>query len=176
VAGVWSRRCVSRIAQAVWPIRKDLVVMSQWTTLPGTGSVHRLLLPCLLLWQPSQSMEEDGGRCPCFVWQLSQLSVAGENGDRDSNRTWLTWAWLDCGILHTLLAHATMPHGLNCPQAFVPLGSGTHQAEQASLHLTVVHWLSWIQGLTLSKRFHSLIIPDTQARNKVKWNPSHLLI
>jgi hypothetical protein len=29
-----------------------------------------------LLWQPSQSMEEAGGRCPCFVCRLSQLSVA----------------------------------------------------------------------------------------------------
>jgi hypothetical protein len=45
-------------------------------TSPRTGSVHRMLLPGLLLWQPSQSMEEAGGRCSCFVWQLSQLSVA----------------------------------------------------------------------------------------------------
>jgi hypothetical protein len=45
-------------------------------TSPGTGSVHRQLLPGLLLWQPSQSMEEAGGRCPCFVWKHSQLTVA----------------------------------------------------------------------------------------------------
>jgi hypothetical protein len=45
-------------------------------TSPGNGSVHSQLLPGLLLWQPSQSMEEAGERCPCFVWQLSQLSVA----------------------------------------------------------------------------------------------------
>jgi hypothetical protein len=44
-------------------------------TSPGTVSVHRQLLPGLLLWQPSQSMKEAGGKCPCFVWQLSQLSV-----------------------------------------------------------------------------------------------------
>jgi hypothetical protein len=44
-----------------------------WPTPPGTGSVHRQLLPGLLLWQPSQLMEEARGRCPCFVWQLSQL-------------------------------------------------------------------------------------------------------
>jgi hypothetical protein len=46
-----------------------------WPTSPGTGNDHRQLLPGLLLWQPSQSMEEAGGRCPCFVWQLSQLTV-----------------------------------------------------------------------------------------------------
>jgi hypothetical protein len=44
-------------------------------TSPGSGSVHRQLLPGLL-WQSSQSVEEAGGRCPCFVWYLSQLSVA----------------------------------------------------------------------------------------------------
>jgi hypothetical protein len=45
-------------------------------TSPGTRSVHQQLLTGLLLWQPSQSMEEAGGKCPCFVWKLSQLSVA----------------------------------------------------------------------------------------------------
>jgi hypothetical protein len=30
-----------------------------------------------------------------------------------------------------------MPHGLNCPQDLVQLGSGTHQAEKTSLCLTV---------------------------------------
>jgi hypothetical protein len=42
----------------------------------GTGSAHRQLLPGLLLWQPSNSMEEAGGKCPCFVWKLPKLSVA----------------------------------------------------------------------------------------------------
>jgi hypothetical protein len=45
-------------------------------TSPGTGSVHWQLLTGLLLWQPSQTMEEAGRRYPCFVWQLSQLGVA----------------------------------------------------------------------------------------------------
>jgi hypothetical protein len=53
---------------------------------------------------------------------------------------------------------------------------GTHQAKQASLHLTVVHWLSWIQGLTLNTRCHGFIIADLQDRNEVTWSPSHLLI
>jgi hypothetical protein len=45
-------------------------------TSPGTGSVQRHLLSGMLLWQPSQSVKEAGGRCPCFLWYLSQLSVA----------------------------------------------------------------------------------------------------
>jgi hypothetical protein len=52
----------------------------------------------------------------------------------------------------------------------------THQTEQASLHLTVVHRLSWIQGLTLNTRCHGLIIAATQVRNEVTWSPSHLVI
>jgi hypothetical protein len=39
-------------------------------TSPRTGTVHRQLLPGLCLWQPYESMEEPGGRCPCFVWQF----------------------------------------------------------------------------------------------------------
>jgi hypothetical protein len=49
--------------------------MSQWAHITRTGKVPRQLLPGLLLWQPSQSMEEAGGRCPCSVWKLSQLIV-----------------------------------------------------------------------------------------------------
>jgi hypothetical protein len=146
------------------------------STSPGSWSVHRHLLPGLLLWLPSHSMEDDGGRCPCFVWNSSQLSVPEENGDRDRNRTWLIWTPQDWGIPNTFLAQATMPHGLNCPQAIVQLRFGTHQAEQASLQVTVLHRLSWIQGLTLNTRSHSLIIADTQGSNEVSWSHSQLLI
>jgi hypothetical protein len=45
-------------------------------TSPGTGSVHRQLLPSLEIGQQSQSMEEAGRRCLCFVWKYSQLIVA----------------------------------------------------------------------------------------------------
>jgi hypothetical protein len=45
-------------------------------TTPETESVHRQLLPGLLLWQPSQSVKEAGVTCPCFVWQLSHFGVA----------------------------------------------------------------------------------------------------
>jgi hypothetical protein len=44
------------------------------------------------------------------------------------------------------------------------------------LHLTVVHRLSWIQGVTLNTQCHGLIIAAKHARNEVTWNPSHLLI
>jgi hypothetical protein len=61
-------------------------------TSPGTGSVHRQLLPSLLLWQQSQSMEEAGGKCPCFVWKISELSMVWRKRRKRGNRTWLTWA------------------------------------------------------------------------------------
>jgi hypothetical protein len=38
-----------------------------------------------------------------------------------------------------LLAKVTMPHGLECPQEFMPLGPVSHLAEQATLDLAVVH-------------------------------------
>jgi hypothetical protein len=97
----------------------------------------------------------------------------GENGDRDSSTTWLTWAHQDWGIPNTLLAQDKKSHGSNFPQPTVQLGSGIHQAEQASLHHTVVRRLSQIQGLTLNTRCHGLIIADTQGRNDVKWSPRH---
>jgi hypothetical protein len=145
-------------------------------TSPGTGSVHRQLLPGLLLWQPNQSMEKlEEGVCPCFVWQLSQLNVAwGKRRHVQQNMVDLS-SFQFRNSKHQL-AQATTPHDLNCPQAFVQLGSATHQAEEASLHLTVVHRLSWIQGVTLNTRCHGLIIADTQGGNEVTWSPSHLLI
>jgi hypothetical protein len=80
VAVLWRGRGLSGSAYAVSGIRKDFVVMSKsGHTKSGPGRVHRQLLPGLLLWQPSQSMEEAGGRCPCFVWNLSQLSLAWGN-------------------------------------------------------------------------------------------------
>jgi hypothetical protein len=143
---------------------------------PGSGSVHSMLLPGLLLWQPSQSMEKAGGRCPCFVWQLSQLIVVfrkwrqGQqqnmvdlslSGFRNSKHTCspmyhAPWLELSTGICATL--------------------SGTHQAEQVSLHLTVVHLLSWIQGLNLNTGCHGLIIAATKGSNEFTWSPSHLWI
>jgi hypothetical protein len=74
VAGVGRGRDHRRSAYADWPIGKDWLWCHSGPTSPGTGSVHRQLLPSLLLWQPSQSMEETGGRCPCFVWKFSQAS------------------------------------------------------------------------------------------------------
>jgi hypothetical protein len=69
-----------------------------------------------------------------------------------------------------------MPHGLNCSQVIVQLGTGTHHGEQASLHLTVVHLLSRNQGLTLNTRFHRLIIAAMQGNSEGTWSPTHLSI
>jgi hypothetical protein len=84
-------------------------------------------------------------KVPCSVWQLSQLSVAWGKRRQGQQQNMVDLNSSNWGTQNTLLAQAIKPHGLNCTQAFVQLGSGTHQAEQASLHLTVVHWLSWIQ-------------------------------
>jgi hypothetical protein len=125
-------------------------------TSAGTGSVHRQLLPGLLLWQPSQSLEDAGGRCPCFEWKLSQLTVAFGKWRHGQQLNMFDLSSSGWRIPNTLLAQATMPHGLKSPQAFVQLGSGTHQAEQASLQITLLHRLSWIQGLTLNTGYHGL--------------------
>jgi hypothetical protein len=52
----------------------------------------------------------------------------------------------------------------------------TYQAEKDALHLTVVYWLSWIQGLTLNTRCHALILAAMQGRSEVTWSPSDLWI
>jgi hypothetical protein len=54
---------------------------------PGTRNVHRQLLPGLWLWQPSKSMDEVGGRCSCFVWKLSQSSVACRKWRQEQQQT-----------------------------------------------------------------------------------------
>jgi hypothetical protein len=76
VAGVWKEWGLRGSTYTVWPLRKDLVVMSQWAHITRNWECPWQLLPALLLWQPSQWMEEAGGRCPCFVCKLSQISVA----------------------------------------------------------------------------------------------------
>jgi hypothetical protein len=87
-------------------------------------------------------MEEAHGMCLSFVWKLSQLSMAFGIWRQGQQQNIDDLCSSGLGNSKQLLAHATMSHGLNCPQACVQLGSGNHQAEQASLHLTVVHQLS----------------------------------
>jgi hypothetical protein len=69
---------ISGSAYTVWQIRKHWLWCHSGPTSTRTGRVPRQFLPCLLLWRPSQWMEEARGSCPCFVWQLSQWSVTWE--------------------------------------------------------------------------------------------------
>jgi hypothetical protein len=46
VAGTWRRRGIRGSAYTIWPIRKDLVVMSQWT--------HHLLMTQTEWWVPER--------------------------------------------------------------------------------------------------------------------------
>jgi hypothetical protein len=176
VAGVWRERGLSRSTSQSY---KSKILGCDVTVNPHHQelgmSIGSFCLACCYVCQASQwkNLEKVASAlCASFlsyVWPR-------ENGGKASNRTWLPWALQDWGIPNTLLEQATMPHGLNSPQAFLQLGSGTHQAEQASLHLTVVHQLSWIQGLTLNTRCQSLITAAMQGRNDVTWSPIHLLI
>jgi hypothetical protein len=50
--------------------------MSQWEHISRNWECPSAAMAGLLLWQPSQSLEDAGGRCPYFDWKLSQLSVA----------------------------------------------------------------------------------------------------
>jgi hypothetical protein len=69
-----------------------------------------------------------------------------------------------------------MPHGLECPQAFVPFGPGSHQAEQTALDFTVVHRQPRFQGLTVNTWSHGGLIVDWQGRKEIRRRPRHLLI
>jgi hypothetical protein len=77
VAGAWSGRGLRGSAYPVWPIRKDLVVMSQWAHCPWNleSPEAASAWPVARSAQPAQQ-KEVGGRCPCLVQNTSQLSGA----------------------------------------------------------------------------------------------------
>jgi hypothetical protein len=73
-------------AYAVWPIRTDLVVMSQWAHSPWNleSTKAASAWPIAMATQPAKQ-EVPGGRCPCLVRKTSQLS--GASGNRYSRGT-----------------------------------------------------------------------------------------
>jgi hypothetical protein len=64
-------------AYTVGPIRKDMIVMSQWAHSPLNleSPEAASAWPVDMASQPAKQ-EEAEGRCPCLVWKTSQLSVA----------------------------------------------------------------------------------------------------
>jgi hypothetical protein len=76
-AGSWRGRGLRGRAYAVQPIRKDLVVMSQWAHSPWNLESPETApaWPVAMAAQPAKQ-EEAGGRCPCVVWKTSHLSGA----------------------------------------------------------------------------------------------------
>jgi hypothetical protein len=77
VAGACRGRGLKESVYTVWPIRKDLVVMSQWAQHPWNLESPEAApaWPVAMAAQPAKQ-EEVGGRCPCLVWKTSQLSGA----------------------------------------------------------------------------------------------------
>jgi hypothetical protein len=124
----------------------------------------------------SLSMEEAGGRCPCFVWKFSQLSVAWGKWQQAQQQNMVALSSSGLGNSKDIASPGYHAPWFELSTGLCATWSGIHQAEQASLFLTVVHQLSWIQGLILNTRCHVLIILDKQGRNEVTWSPSHLLI
>jgi hypothetical protein len=144
-------RGLRRSAYRVRPIRKNLVVMSQWAEIPGTWRALRQLLSGLLLWQPSQPSRKklDEG-APLFCGRLVIELRSGETGQGQQEHIGdLSTSGLGDSKLH-LLAYATMPQGLKFTHTFVPFGPVSHQAEQAALDLTVVHRQPRFQWPTLN--------------------------
>jgi hypothetical protein len=131
VTGVWRGRALAGVLRQSDQSEKTWLCCYREPTSPGTESVYRQLLPGLLLWQPSQWKEEARGRSPCFVWKLSQWNVAC--------RIWRQWQpqnmvdLSSSGVGNSKHTASLSYHApwLNCPQAFVQLGYGTHLAEQA---------------------------------------------
>jgi hypothetical protein len=74
MAGDWRERGHRGSAYVVWPIRTDLVVMSQWD--PSHCNIHipeaAPAWPLAMVAQPAKHGEA-GGRCHCLVWKTSLL-------------------------------------------------------------------------------------------------------
>jgi hypothetical protein len=75
--GSWRGRGLVGSAYTVWPIRKDLVVMSQWAQHPWILESPEAApsWPVAMAAQPAKQ-KEAGGWCSCLVWKSSQLSGA----------------------------------------------------------------------------------------------------
>jgi hypothetical protein len=122
-----------------------------------------------------QSIGEARRRCPCFVWQLSQLRVfcckrrqgqqqnmvdLSSSGLGNSKHTaspsyHAQWFELSINLCATWVWHSLSRRGISSP----------HCAASAVMN----------SGFTLNTQCHGLII-DTQGRNEVIWSSSHLLI
>jgi hypothetical protein len=83
--------------------------------------IGRCCLACCYGSQASQwkKLEESA---PALCGTYSTYVCPLENRDRDSNRTWLTWARPDWGIRNKLLSLATITLDLNCLKALCMLG------------------------------------------------------
>jgi hypothetical protein len=81
VAGDWRGRGLRGSAYVVWPIWKDLVVMSQWAHCPwNLESLEAApVWPVAMAAQPAKQ-KEASGRCPCLLWKTSQLIGSREMG------------------------------------------------------------------------------------------------
>jgi hypothetical protein len=68
-------------AYTVWPIRKDMVVMSQWAHSHLNLESPEASPACPVAMAAQRAKQEKAeGRCPCLVWKTSQWSVATEMG------------------------------------------------------------------------------------------------
>jgi hypothetical protein len=75
--GDWRGQGLRMSAYTVWPVRKDLVVMSQWAHEPWNleSPEAAAAWPVAMAAQPAKQ-KEAGGWCSCLVWKSSQLSGA----------------------------------------------------------------------------------------------------
>jgi hypothetical protein len=72
----WEGWGLRKSAYAVWPITKDLVVMSQWVHRPWNLKISQAALVWPVAVFPASQARRTVGMCPCLVWKTSQLSGA----------------------------------------------------------------------------------------------------
>jgi hypothetical protein len=115
--------------------------MSQWAHHPWNLESPKAApaWPVTMAAQPAKQ-EEAGGRCPSLVWKTSQLIGALGKWGRDNRSTWVTLAHQDWVFNSSLPSLRAMPHGLECPQVFVPFW-GLDLTEQNRLP-----WVSRAEG------------------------------
>jgi hypothetical protein len=115
--------------------------MYHWAHITRNKECHRQVLPGLFYGsQASQCKKlEEGGPALCESFSIK----CGQGKQRQGQQqNMVDVSSTGLGNSKHTASPSYHAHGWNCPHDFLQLGSETHQAEQASLQLTVMHQLS----------------------------------
>jgi hypothetical protein len=168
VPGAWRGRVLGRSAYKVWPIRKLLVVMSQWAHCPWNLDSPEAAppWPVSVAAQPA-TQDESRRRRSCLVWKSSQLSWA--QGNRAGTAGAHGWPehiriWGFHSSPGSLCYHAPW---FGVSTGICALWAWISTSRKGHPDLTLVHRLPWFPRLTLNTQSHGEVLADCQGRKYI---------